>query len=266
MKSAALILAGAGAMALGVALGGCVPPNARQPHLAAQHLKAVAKLECPESQGELIRTSASPDGKACAYVDGNDVVVQLKLLPISGDPQATLSPIEADLRKMATFDASAPASSSPAETPESSRTEATDNRDHDRNVNINLPGVHIHAEDGGRANIDVAGMHIDADDKTNSAHIEGRRHGFMGHGAGHFTIDANDSGAIIRSRSIGPDVHQDLILASDKPGPEGWRAVGYEAQGPRAGPLVVAIVQSRSGEHDRLFGDVKALVRRSAGG
>lgn len=266
MKTAALILAGASAAALCASLAACVPPNANRPHSSA-HLKAVAKLDCPDSQGELTRTSASPDGKTCSYAMGNDVVVQLKLTPISGDLQATLSPIEADLHQMAHFEP--PSSSALAA---SSEPPEPDDRDHDHDhgrngdVNINLPGIHIHANDDGRANVNVGGIHVDADDKTNTAHIEGNRHGFMGHGGGNFTIDANDDGAIIRSRSMGPDVHESLILASDKPGPEGWRAVGYEAQGPRSGPLVVAVVQSKSGEHDRLFEDVKALVRHTAGG
>jgi hypothetical protein len=256
-------MAGACAAALAAALAGCVPPNARQPHLT-NHLRPVARLDCPDSQGELVRTSASPDGKACAYASGNDIVVQLKLLPVSGDPQEALSPIEADLRRMATFDPSPPPKPDASDAPPASSSWSDGERQ--KNVDINLPGLQIHAEDGGKANINVAGVHINADDKTNSAHIETRRHGFMGHGAGDVTIDANQSGAIIRTRSMGSDVRQNLILASDKPGPEGWRAVGYEAQGPRSGPLVVAIVQSRASEHDRLFGDVKALVRRSAGG
>jgi hypothetical protein len=262
-----LVLTGASALALAAMLTGCVPPNARQAHWAQAHLKPISKLDCPESQGELVRTSASPDGQTCSYASGQQVVVQLKLTPVSGDPQTTLAPIEADLRKLVTYDPDAAPKSDADQMPDSSsRSDWDDDHDRGKNVNINLPGVHIQAQDGGKADINVAGIHINADDRTNSAHIETRHHGFMGHGEGDVTIDANDSGAIIRSRSIGPDVHDDLILASDKPGPDGWRAVGYEAQGPRAGPLVVAIVQSRLDEHDHIFSDVKALVRRTAGG
>jgi hypothetical protein len=232
-------------------LAACVPPGVHQPRLGAA-LKPVSRLNCPDSQGELTRTSASPDGQSCAYQSGSETVVQMKLVKVSGDPDATLSPIESDLRKLATFDAAAPpASDAPIEAQPGAHS----------NVNINLPGIQIHASDQ-KANIRVAGIHVDADDRTNSAHIQGG-HALMG-GRGNFSIDANNSGAIIRSRSIGPNVNQALILASEHPGPEGWRAVGYEAQGPRSGPLVVAIVQSRSGEHDRLFQDVKALVHKSA--
>jgi hypothetical protein len=262
MKTAALILAGASALALTAGLAACVPPHARPAHFA--RLKPISRLDCPDSQGELVRTSASPDGKSCAYAAGDDVVVQLKLLPVSGDAQAVLSPIETDLRKMATFEPTPPQSAAPAQS--SAPPAAAPGQDHSDNVNIDLPGVHIHATDNGGANVQVGGVHVDADDKTNSAHIVAKRGGFMGHGAGAVTIDANDSGAIIHTRTLGPDVNQDLILASERPGPDGWRAVGYEALGPTSGPLVVAIVQSKQNEHDRLFGDVKALVRKAASG
>ena len=66
-------------------------------------------------------------------------------------------------------------------------------------MNISLPGIQIHANDD-KANIRVAGIHIDADDRTDSAHISGG-HGFMGH-RGQFTIDANDSGAIIQRSAL----------------------------------------------------------------
>jgi hypothetical protein len=263
MKMWALISIGSSALALAA----CVPPQARQPHFAS--LKPISRLDCPNSEGELTRTSVSADGTSCTYAAGDNVVVQLKLTSVSGDPQEALAPIEADLRKMATFEPSAPPSGAPAESsapPASSWSDKDEKDDGGRDVNINLPGLHIQAQDNGAAHINVAGIHIDADDKTNSAHIEGHHHGFMGHGGGNFTVDANDSGAIIRSHSVGPNVRQDLILASEKPGPDGWRAVGYDAQGPKSGPLVVAIVQSKSDEHDRLFGDVRRLVDRVARG
>ncbi len=71
---------------------------------------------------------------------------------------------------------------------------------------------------------------------------------------------------MIHARAFGPNFNESLILVSNAPGPQGWRTVGYEALGPRKGPLVIATVQSRSGEHDQLFGDVKTLVRKAARG
>lgn len=265
-KTVALALAGLSLLALAA----CVPPAARP---GASRMKVVARLDCPDRQGQLVRASAASDGKSCTYADGEDVQVQLKLIPINVDAETTLQPIEDELRKLAPIDDDGDAAGDADQTPVPDRpTGATPTpptppvpptppKDRDRGqVDINLPGVHIHAGDE-RANIRVGGIHIDADDRTNSAHIRGR------HGRhGDFSVDASDGGAVVRSRSRGPDVRQTLVLASDKPGPEGWRAVGYEAHGPRNGPLVVAVVQSKDDDRDDLFNEVKALVRRNAGG
>ena len=107
---------------------------------------------------------------------------------------------------------------------------------------------------------------LNADDRSNTVHMEG---GHMPFHHGQFTVDANDNGAIIRTRRLGPDVGETLILASDQPGPDGWRAVGYEARGPRSGPLVLAVVKMKADDHDvhdQMFDDVQSLVKKSAGG
>ena len=261
MKRSAVTMATCGAAALAAMLSGCVPPAARHPHQAA--LKPVARLDCPDSEGQLTRTAAAADGKSCNYTGGNDIQVKLTLTPVNGDPSSTLAPIEASLHQMATFDpdqSAAPPASSTA-----GWADGSDGRHHDKNVNIDLPGMHIHTTEAGKAEVNVAGIHVNADDRTKTAHVESQHGSLMGHGGG-FTVDANASGAIIRSQSMGPDVRASLILASDKPGPEGWHVVGYEAEGPKSGPLVIALVQSRANEHDQLFEDVRALVRKSAGG
>jgi hypothetical protein len=41
--------------------------------------------------------------------------------------------------------------------------------------------------------------------------------------------------------------------------------VGYEAGGPKAGPLTVALVKSRSAEAEALRDDVEDLVRENGG-
>jgi hypothetical protein len=272
IKRAGWVLAGAGAMALTA----CVPPGVRHPNHS--RFKVVERLDCPDHQGRLVLDKAATDGKSCDYSSGQDIKIQLKLVPVVGDTQATLQPIENELRQLTPVDeegqasdgedeapapdrpTAAPASGRSADTLAASSSAGDRSRDRDGDhVNINLPGLHIHAGDE-KANIQVGGLMIDADDRTDHAHIRGRHWG-----RGEFSIDAGDGGAIVRSRARGPDVRQTLILASDKPGPEGWRAVGYEAHGPRTGPLVVAVVRSKAEEHDNLFDEVKALVRRNAG-
>jgi hypothetical protein len=45
---------------------------------------------------------------------------------------------------------------------------------------------------------------------------------------------------------------------------DGWSAVGYEAGGPKAGPVTIAVVKAHGGNHHDVFHDVKRLVRRNA--
>ena len=49
--------------------------------------------------------------------------------------------------------------------------------------------------------------------------------------------------------------------------PSGYHFVGYEAGGPKTGPITVAVVKSKAGdaEDDELYPDVKKLVRRNGG-
>jgi hypothetical protein len=54
-----------------------------------------------------------------------------------------------------------------------------------------------------------------------------------------------------------------FILARDDL-KDGWRSVGYEAAGPKTGPITVAVFKAREGHHD-VSDDVKRLVRRNGG-
>ena len=75
-----------------------------------------------------------------------------------------------------------------------------------------------------------------------------------------------DQGAEIRTLKTGDEVRSTYILASDK-GANGYHVVGYEARGPKAGPIVVAVVKAQREErsqHD-LFDDMKDLVERNVG-
>ena len=242
MKTFALIAIGVSALAL----TGCIRPGHRTP------LKPLTQLDCPESQGSFQRTGVAPDGKSCDYAGSDGAKLQLKLVSFTGDADAVLSPVETQMKSMLPPAPAAPASNPPPST-------APTDKDND-NVNIDLPGISIHADDK-NANVHVGNVHIDADGHDNSAHIRGGDHG-----RGQFTVDANDSGAVVRARSFGPNFEESLILVSKTPGPDGWRSVGYEALGPKAGPLVIASFQSKADEHDAMFNEVKALTRRAARG
>lgn len=237
-----------------VAVAACVPPGARHSHWGhwGGPLKPVSRLDCPADSGDLKLKSAAADGMSCIYAGDNDEQVSVALTPVIGTPQATLDPIEAQLKTLLPPPSATPPTPKPP----------GDHGDHE-NVNINLPGIAVHT-DNDNANIRVGPLHIQADGDKNNVHIS--QGGDASPGKGQFTVDADDGGAIIRATAVGPDVRSTVILTSKTPGPQGWRVVGYEAHGPKAGPLVVATVKSAADEHDHIFEDVKRLVRRTAGG
>jgi hypothetical protein len=71
----------------------------------------------------------------------------------------------------------------------------------------------------------------------------------------------------LRGEALSPEkrgFRATYILATDNLR-DGYRAVGYEAGGPKAGPITVAVVKSRSGQRDHVLSDVKRLVRRNGG-
>ncbi len=57
---------------------------------------AVAKLDCPVTEGDLTRVSIEQDGKSCAYRSADGAEVSLELVPIVGDAQATLANLPQD--------------------------------------------------------------------------------------------------------------------------------------------------------------------------
>lgn len=203
-----------------------------------QPLKTVSELTCPVMQGDLKRVSAAADGKTCAY-QGDDTEVTLRLIALdNGDTRAALAPIEADLKGIM-----------PVAAPEEPAAATGEN------VMIDFPGLKVHADDAG-AQVRVAGLHVDAND--NGAQVR------LG---GDTTVNANEEGAEIhQARNNDEGFRSTFILASDKM-PSGYRVLGYEARGPKAGPLVVAIVKSRAEHNDRdVFNDMKALVKLNVGG
>lgn len=113
---------------------------------------------------------------------------------------------------------------------------------------VNLPGLHINAG-GDRADVRVGPIHVNASGDTATVRsvqdVRMRGEGFS-----------------MRKRGI----RAMFVYAGDDLG-GGYKYVGYEAAGPRSGPLVVAVVKSRaeSGFHGDIYGDVKRLVRRNGG-
>jgi hypothetical protein len=237
-------------------------------------------LDCPGSQGDLSRTSVAPDGKSCVYTsrDGDDV--QLRLIPVSGSYQAALAPIEQELKAelqteqqaatakvaqadqaaqtaakagtagaKAAADAAKQAANDALGEARDAEAAAKDGSDADAVTRIDLPGIHINADDNGdgHANINVGSIHVNAGDE-----------------GAEFRVDKE---VRLRGEALSPEkrgFRATYILANERL-KDGLRAVGYAAAGPKAGPITVAVVRSKNGEHDHLMNDVNRLVRRNAG-
>ena len=71
-------LLAASGLALATTACGSKPPPVR------------AALECPATQGELTRTSAASDGKACTYVTSGGAEVTLQLVSAPGGAEPLL--------------------------------------------------------------------------------------------------------------------------------------------------------------------------------
>jgi hypothetical protein len=271
-----------------LALGACSPkveirhegktrPGRHEP------LRAISKLDCPEKQGELTRVSVAPDGQSCAY-SGQNAEVELRLVALNGgDAEAALAPIEADLKTLMPTMKAAPGPPPPP------TLGGTPGKPRGESARINLPGIHIDAHDKG-ADIKIGGLTINAND--GSAEVKVAKNVTISDGdttkevrertsggnsnvsvktsddeEGDIDIHANEGEAQIRQRKRGDGVRATLILASDK-ATSGYRVVGYEARGPKGGPLAVATVKAkgRDGSDHDVFEDMKTLVRHNVGG
>jgi hypothetical protein len=227
MNRIALLLAGCAALGLAA----CDHPDAKRQR-EARTLKVVSKLDCPERQGQLKRTTTSSDGLSCLYAaDGVEVTLRLVKLT-DGKPMTALAPIEAELKALMPGIKTTPPAADGEE------------------VDINLPGVSIQAGDAG-AKIRAPGVEVNA--------VEGG--GAEVRASQNVTVSTDNKD---RSRD---GISARYILASDAPTGE-WKAVGYQARGPIGGPIVLGVVKikSREGDSDGVFSDVDRLIRHNVGG
>lgn len=264
----AALLIGVGASALTACQPGAPDKDHRaERRLGREPVRAIERLDCPERQGGLTRVSAAPDGQSCTYTS-SEGTVDLRLIRLNGgDAEAALAPTEAELKGLMP---APPAPPAPAE--------SKDAKDGKNKTSIHLPGINIDAHgdsadirighltinsDGGAAEVKVnKNVNIKSDDAQASVNVAANDDH-----DGDVTIKANDNGAEIRAQKSGDAVRSTLILANDK-APKGYRLAGYEARGPKGGPLAVAVVKAKNrntDDHD-LFKDMKALVRHNVGG
>lgn len=199
-------------------------------------------LDCPPTQGALKLASVSPDAHTCAYADTDGDEVSLRLLPVVGSPQATLQPIERELQALVP-----PARPEAGATATAAATADDDGDGDGDRADITLPGVRIQAA-GDKAHVRVGSLHVDAG------------------GAGAVIREARDTRLQGEQLSTQRRGYRATYIVARSDLPDGLTSVGYEAGGPKAGPLTVAVLKmksSRGGE--RIHRDVRRLVRRNGG-
>lgn len=249
-----------------------------------------AALDCPAKQGELTRSAAAADGKSCVYITPDGAEIQLQLVSTAGrGPDAALSAIEADL--LADRGEGAPSeSNSPAKAeknapepkastpPAATETQADkaireaeeDSRGVTVRVDIDTDGKsHGADQDGGTTRVSLPGIRIVANEHDDTADVK----------VGPLSVKAGDDGVDLRVRrdvrlrgeAFNPQKRgiRATFIYTGKDLPAGLRFVGYEAAGPKAGPITVATVRSKlePDEHDTdsIYPDVKRLVRKNGG-
>ncbi len=246
-------------------LAGC----AQKPQSAA----TTGRLNCPESQGQLTRISQSDDGQTCRYRIADGGEVDLRLVPVEGDPKAVLARLQAELGAMAPPAGRAAPASEARGDPEVTvainlanqaiAQAKTDAGDADASLEMTHPLGKIDARDES-VSIALPGVKIDARDDQAQIRI------------GPINIDASDDGATVkvyrevrlRGEALSRQrrgVRATYILAGGRQ-PAGATYVGLEAGGPKSGPLTVALVTSATKNEDaEILEDIQNLVRDNGG-
>ena len=275
-----LYLLAASALALTTAACGPQTPKAR------------AALDCPMRQGDLTRTSASSDGKVCTYATSSGAEVTLQLVSTQGGVDSALTAIETNLlagrvkpaedaKGDAKDAAKGEAKDDKAAKPEDAKAASSDadKAAKEATADAEKPGVHIETKDGktvvttdgdtdadGNVRVNLPGIHVVANERDDSAQVS----------VGPIHIDAGGDGATIRMRrdvrlrgeALNPDRRgmRAMFIYKGDDLPNGYRVVGYEAGGPKSGPITVAVVKSKeSFDGDDIYNDVKRLVRKNGG-
>lgn len=265
------------ASGLALTTGACAPktPPAR------------AALDCPMAQGDLTRTAAATDGKSCTYVTSTGAEVTLQLVSTTAGADAALTAIETTLlanrtpakaedaksKEVAANGAEPKEAEAKAGTKVQTEVEkavadaAADTKTSGVTVRIDKTGKHVSENGDGKTRVDLPGIHIVANDADDSANVR----------VGPITINAGDGGATIRLRrdvrlrgeAFSPKKRglRATFIYTGEDLPAGYRFVGYEAGGPKAGPITVAIVKSKleSDDGGEIYPDVKKLVRKNGG-
>ncbi len=260
MKFLTIFVLGLSACVLTMA--GCSKTSATAPApKSAASPKPITRLKCPDKQGKLHRIAQSRDGQGCDYSDNLGQDVSLRLLATGNQTAETvLFGVENslfDLMPAADMPATPPTTPKPPETPHAKGSEK-----------VVLPGIKVTTEHG-KTLVQIGGLSIHTQDKDGGVRIEASGAAgavpLLHSEQGTVNVNANDDTAVIRMHDSGEGIRRSLIIASEKPGPTGYRLVGYEARGPIGGPLVVATIKGKSKHERQVFKDLKALVSLNSG-
>ncbi len=277
-----LLLLAASALALSTAACGPQTPKAR------------AALDCPTRQGDLTRTSASPDGKVCTYATSGGAEVTLQLVSTQGGVDTALAAIETNLlADRVKPEETAKAEDAKAKDGKDAKQAASDSKEADKALNEALADakdsgvdIKVKGKDGDAVNVEMhngkvvtthsydgttrvnlPGIHVVANDRDDTARVDvGPIHIDAGGDASTFKMRRD---VRLRGEQFNPDRRgiRATFIYTGKDLPDGYRFVGYEAGGPKTGPIAVAVVKSKSDgpSGDELYPDVKKLVRKNGG-
>ncbi len=215
-------------------------------------LKSLTALDCPDREGVLTRAGQAADGRSCEYRSPDGETVRLSLLDLGGRPAAeALAPTQAQLRTLLPL----PFKPMPAmPTPQAGEGESAD---------VRLPFLHVRTVND-QADVRLFGLIHIRDDGGHNTEVKIHK------GGKHTIVHATLGGAEVVAEDVGKtNAELSYVLASDRRrGAEGWRAVGYVAKGPAAGPLVVGefrALDREEGERHRhgKTNDIDRLIDRN---
>lgn len=232
-------------------------------------LKVVSELACPESQGDLTRVRVNADG-TCDYAGPRGSEVQLRLVKATLETAGeALAPLESELRavlpRAAGVAATVPVEGPVAKEPDPTHVGvAVQGEGADEKVDVNLPGMRIKTE-GENAIVRLPGIRVEANDSETGGE-SGTARVNIDVGGKKVLVRAKDEASEIRTSHEGPDLRRTFVLVDSRVDDADFRLVGYEAAGPKTGPMVVAVVKSKAhDEADEALKDAKKLIEANVG-
>jgi len=227
MRAISFLALGASALALGA----CVPTvnysGFTSGTAGTAPLRSLATLDCPATEGALTRLSQAPDGRSCDYEGWGGETVRLRLVALDGrSPADVMAPTKAELHALVPVAVHG--------------VRAVDKDEPGEHADVDLPFFHVHSV-GDRADVKIFGVKIHSDGDNAEVHAR--------HGGTRTVVHASRDGAEVIAEDVGrTNASLVYVLASDHTR-SGYRAVGYVAKGPAAGPLVVGEFRATRRSH-----------------